>query len=142
MRNVSRKILFLILTFMGSKSFSLEPIVTAVAAGVIVQACPLAVQGYQYFYPTDKQKLDEEENKINKKLIADRSKYVDTREKFRDCLFDSAPNSQRIGAMNCPVHCKELMMTLLKLGGRSEVTDLIQGFDDAMQQPSIKDVVS
>src|SRR3989339_232393 len=127
---IIKKIIFSILIFTGSNSFCLEPIVTAVLAGVVVQACPLALQGYQYFCPTDKQNLEEEEHKINKKLIADRSKYVDTREKFRDCLFDSDPKSQRVGAMNCPVHCKELMLILLKLNGRSEVTDLIQGFDD------------
>ena len=126
---ITKKVLFSLFIFSTSTSFSIEPVTTALIISAAAQSYPVLKDGVQSFFPNKEQEL-------NDKITKERLKYIETREQFGKCLFASNSKSQRVGAMNCPVHCKELMIILLKLNGRSEVIELIQSFDDAMQNPN------
>ena len=123
---ITKKIIFSLFIFSTSISFSIEPITTSLIISAAVQSYPVLKDGVQYFFPN-------KERVLNEKIIEGRSKFVEAKEKFRDCLFDSDPTSER-GALNCPMHCKDLIYALSKLDGQDEAVRMIEHFDKLSQE--------
>ncbi len=100
----------------------LSPYNPITIANIVVQAAPLARDGFRYFVPTQEQKL-------NDKNAGEFLDIFESRVNFRKCLFSSTVDSER-DILNSPAQCKELARAFIMLGGRADILEMVKNFDE------------
>lgn len=100
-------------------STALQSIMVISAA---TQLLPISKDIYQSIFPTAEQQAST--SMANKKL-----KVLKAREDFSNCLFASNIDSER-GTLRCPVKCKELARIFVSVGGKNEMIEMINDFDE------------
>ncbi len=126
MRNVSKNVLCLIFIFSAVTCFSGEE--TILTMQKVDEIITSPSDDLYNITDIDFRGLSKLERKLHLVISRERLEFLQAKERFRDCLFKSDPESAR-DVFNCPMQCKDLVHALSMCDSQDEAIEMIEKFD-------------
>lgn len=127
MQIIKKYFLAMLVLFSTPSYLHAEPITIGILIGTGVVAI-----WQSYFGIKDIEELvnPSAQTQLNKLIAQERLEYARAKNAFEKCLSGTTSITER-DARNLPIPCKELAFAFIKCGGKNELIDMIQNFDDA-----------